>query len=108
MSLNRLRLLLAHEAEIAAHTLVDRAADLRVLAQEGLDILAPLTEALAAVREPRAALLDDPLLDGQVEQVPSREMPSPYMSSSASRGAVPSCSLRPSRVCGRPRRHRRP
>src|SRR6185295_9468174 len=61
--------LLTQQAELAAHALVDRLVDLRVLLEELLGVLATLAEALAAVGKPGAALLDDALLDREVEQV---------------------------------------
>jgi len=48
---------------------VDRAADFDVVLQELLGVLAPLSEALAAIREPGSALFHDPLFDRQIQQV---------------------------------------
>src|SRR5688572_5433724 len=59
----------AREAELLADAFVDRLPNVAILTQELLRVLAPLAEPLAAVREPRAALLDDALLDGEIEQV---------------------------------------
>src|SRR5438552_15018278 len=59
----------AGEAELAADAVFDRLRDIRVLFQELLRVFAALTEALAAVGEPRAGLLDDALLDAEVEEV---------------------------------------
>src|SRR5437762_2323347 len=67
--LNRGRLRLAAHAELATHALFDRLVDFRVFLQELLGVFAPLAEPLAAVGKPRAALLDDPLLDTEVQQV---------------------------------------
>src|SRR4051812_9664812 len=58
------------QAELAADALVDRLEDLRVVLEELLDVFAALTEALAVIGEPRAALFDDALVDREVEQVP--------------------------------------
>src|SRR5262245_25831394 len=43
--------------------------ELRVVLEELPGVVAPLTDALIAVREPRAALLDDAMLHGEVEDV---------------------------------------
>src|SRR4029453_10553060 len=55
--------------EFLADLLFDRLEGVAVVLEELLGVLAALAEALAAVREPRAALLDDPLVDGEIEQV---------------------------------------
>src|SRR5882762_7239902 len=60
---------LARHAKLAAHPLFDGLVDLGVVLEELLRVFAALTESLAAVGEPGAALFDDPLVDGQVEQV---------------------------------------
>ena len=41
----------------------------RIVLQELLDVLAALTEAVTAEREPGSALLDDLAVDGQIEQI---------------------------------------
>src|SRR6267378_2602857 len=61
--------LLAAHAELATHALFDRLVDLRVFLQELLGVFAALAEPLAAVGKPGAALLDDPLLDAEVQQI---------------------------------------
>src|SRR4051794_578961 len=66
---NWLRYTLARQPELFADLLVDRLEDLGVVLQVLLDVLAPLAEPLAVVGEPGAALLDDPLLDGEIQQV---------------------------------------
>src|SRR5258708_30518404 len=60
---------LACHAELLADLLVDRPEDLRVVLEELLGVLAPLAQALATVGEPGAALLDDALVDGEVEEI---------------------------------------
>src|SRR3989442_11423968 len=60
---------LAEHAELPANPILDRLVDLRVLLEELLGVLAALPEPLAAVREPRARLLHDPLVDRQVQQI---------------------------------------
>ena len=52
-----------------AHLGLDLPGDLGILAQEEAGVLLALTETLAAVGEPRAALVDDPVLDAQIDQV---------------------------------------
>src|SRR6185436_5288794 len=47
----------------------DRPGDVRVFLQELLRVFAALAQALAAVREPRAGLFDDSLVDADVEQI---------------------------------------
>src|SRR5713226_3242055 len=68
-SLNRDGLRFPRHPELAPHPLFDRLVDLRILLEELLGVLAPLAEALAAVGEPGAALLDNPLVDREVEQI---------------------------------------
>src|SRR5690242_2084695 len=63
------RLGLARHAELPPDLVLDGLEHLGVVLQELLRVLATLAEALAAVREPRAALLDDPFVHGEVEQV---------------------------------------
>src|SRR5215211_8675891 len=46
---------------------LDLVGDLRVLAQVALHVVAPLPHPLVAIREERAGLLDDPVLDAEVE-----------------------------------------
>ena len=86
-----------------ARTFASILLDVGVLAQELLGVLAPLADALAAEREPGAALLDDvrprrarstrsPSRDDALRRTGCRTRP---------RGtAAPSCSSRPSRACG--------
>src|SRR5262245_2892447 len=57
------------EAQFLSDLFLDRLECRRVVLQELLDVLAALTQTLAAEREPRAALLDDLLVDRQIEQV---------------------------------------
>src|SRR5215831_5521192 len=57
------------QAELAPDSILDRRVDLRVVLEELLGVLAALAEALAVEREPGAALLDDPLVDGEIQQV---------------------------------------
>src|SRR5216683_7431878 len=59
----------ANQPELPADAILDRLADVRVVLEELLGILAALTEPLAAVGEPRAALLDDPLVHGEVDEI---------------------------------------
>src|SRR5262249_4729120 len=59
----------ARHAELAADALLDRLVRVRIVLEELLGVFAALAETLAAVGEPRAAFLDDPLVDGQVEQI---------------------------------------
>src|SRR5206468_9376515 len=56
-------------AELAADAILDGLAGIRIVAKELFGVFATLTEPFAAVREPCAALLDDPLVDRQIEQV---------------------------------------
>src|SRR5712692_3711634 len=60
---------LASHAQLTADAVVDRLVDFGVLLQELLGVLPALAEPLASVREPRAALFDDALLDAQIQQV---------------------------------------
>src|SRR3954463_14423124 len=60
---------LVEQAQLAADLLFDRLERGRVVLEELLDVLAPLAETLARVGEPRAALLDDLPIDGEIEQV---------------------------------------
>ena len=69
VALHRSDLGLSHQAELAADAILDRLEDVRVVLEELLGVLAALAETLAAVGEPRAALLDDPLVDGEIEQI---------------------------------------
>src|SRR5688500_14802885 len=57
------------ETELGPDAIFDRLEDGGVVLEELLDVLAALAEALAAVSEPGAALLDDLPLDGEIEQV---------------------------------------
>src|SRR5262245_33622644 len=59
----------ADETELAADAVFDGAADIRVLLEELLRVLAALAQTLAAVREPRARLLDDPLVDREIDEI---------------------------------------
>ena len=59
----------ARHPELASHAILDGLVNFRVVLEELLDVLATLTEALAAVGEPRAALLDDALVDAEIEQI---------------------------------------
>src|SRR5262245_27553695 len=63
------RLGFTDHSEVPPDAILDGLADVGVFLQELFDVLATLAQALAAVREPRAGLLDDALVDGQVEQV---------------------------------------
>src|SRR6476660_4649883 len=60
---------LARHPQLAADAVLDGGIDLGVVLEELLRVLAPLAEPLAAVREPCAALLDDALVDGEIEQI---------------------------------------
>src|SRR3954463_8252578 len=62
---------LVEQAQLAADLLFDRLERGRVVLEELLDVFAPLAEPLARVGEPRAALLDDLPIDGQIEQLAS-------------------------------------
>src|SRR5688572_8671351 len=57
------------EAHFRAQLEFDRFSGRGIRLEEGLRVLAALAEALAAVGEPRAGLLDDVALDGFVEQI---------------------------------------
>src|SRR6478609_3825649 len=57
------------QPELAAHAILDRLGDGRVVLHELLDVLATLTEAFTAEGEPRSALLDNLSIDGQIQQV---------------------------------------
>src|SRR5439155_22356126 len=59
----------ANQSELAPDALLDDACDVRILLEELLRVFAPLTEPLTAVGEPGAALLDDALVDGEIEQI---------------------------------------
>src|SRR5437763_8654460 len=59
----------AREPELATHTIFDRLRDVGILFQELLRVFAALAEALAAVREPRAAFLDNPFVDADVDEI---------------------------------------
>src|SRR5439155_5421568 len=59
----------ADHAELAADAVFDCLEHLGVVPEEELGVLAPLAEPLAAVREPGAGLLDDPFVDGEVEEI---------------------------------------
>src|SRR6056297_4173510 len=54
-----------------ADLVLDRMGDLGMLLQEGLGVLAPLPDALVAVGEPRARLLDDTRLHPEVDKLAS-------------------------------------
>src|SRR5262245_55525550 len=58
-----------HEPEFLAHAILNRLIDVRILAQELLRVFTALTETLAGVRKPRAALFDDALVDREVEEI---------------------------------------
>src|ERR1051326_8321879 len=60
---------IAHETELAPHAIFDGPGDVGVLFQELLRVFAALAQALAAIGEPRAAFLDDALVDADVDQV---------------------------------------
>src|SRR5689334_9030667 len=62
-------LLFADEPELAPDALFDRAADIGIVFEELLGVLAALTETLAGVGKPRPALFDDPLLDREIDQI---------------------------------------
>src|SRR5688572_15059866 len=59
----------ADEPELFSHLLFDLLERLRIFAQEALGVFAPLSEPLAAIREPGTALFDDAFVDGEVEQI---------------------------------------
>src|SRR5438093_1451329 len=59
----------ADETELAAHAVFDRPRDVGIVAQELFGVLASLAKPLSAVREPRAALFDDPLVDADVDEI---------------------------------------
>src|SRR5262245_15715830 len=63
------RLRRSSEAELAAHAILNGLAEVRVLFEEVLDVLAALAETLAGKREPRAARLDDLVPHVQIDQV---------------------------------------
>src|SRR5688500_7499883 len=58
----------ANEPELFSHLLFDLLERLRIFAQEALGVFAPLSEPLAAIREPGTALFDDAFVDGKIEQ----------------------------------------
>ncbi len=57
------------DPELLADLVLDLVGDVGVVAQERLRVLAPLADALVAVGEPGAALLDDLVLDPEVDQL---------------------------------------
>src|SRR5262249_19858727 len=57
------------DAEVLEHLALDRVRDVRMRVQELLGILATLADSLAAEGEPGAALLDDVVLRGEVDEV---------------------------------------
>src|ERR1700680_1447605 len=59
------------QPELPANAILNRPADLRVVLEELLGVLAALTEPLAAEGEPRAALLNDTLVHGEVDEIAS-------------------------------------
>src|SRR6185295_15753333 len=59
----------ACESQLFPDLVVDRLEHLGVVLEELLDVLAALAETLAVVGKPGAALLDDPLVDCEVEEV---------------------------------------
>src|SRR5215471_1450220 len=59
----------ANQAKLAAHAILDRPRDVRIVAQELLGVLASLAESLAAVRKPGTAFLDDSLVDADVDEI---------------------------------------
>ena len=65
----RLQHLVDDQPCVLAHGLLDLGADLGMLLQERLGVLAPLADALAAEGEPGARLLDDAGLDAQIDQL---------------------------------------
>src|SRR5262249_59885027 len=60
---------LGPEAELLPYPRLDGGGHRRMLAQEVARVLASLTDALAVVGVPRARLLDDAVLRGDVEQL---------------------------------------
>ena len=66
-----------------AHAVVDLGHQLGVLDEERLHVLPALAELLTLVGEPGARLLDEPEIDRDVEERPSRLMPLPYMMSNS-------------------------
>src|SRR5581483_1848544 len=68
-SLNGRRFELARKPQLPADALFDGLEDVGVVFEELLRVLASLTEPLAAICEPGAGLLDDPLVDTEIEQV---------------------------------------
>src|SRR5262245_42372895 len=66
---DRRGLCLAAHAQLLPDALLDSLEDVRVVPEELLRVFAPLAQALAGVCEPGAALLDDPLVDRQVEEI---------------------------------------
>src|SRR5205814_8606780 len=58
----------ARHPELTADAILDRLRDAGVVLQELLRVFAAVAEALAAVRAPRAALLDDALFDADVDE----------------------------------------
>src|SRR5438309_94937 len=61
--------LFADETELPADLFLDHLERRGIVFQELLDVFAPLTKPLAAERKPRPALLDDPPIDGHIQQV---------------------------------------
>src|SRR5262245_12548137 len=60
----------AGHPELPADPVLDRLVDVGVLLQELLGVFAALTQAFTAVGEPGAGLFDDPLVNGEIEEVP--------------------------------------
>src|ERR1700730_6585281 len=62
-------LCVTNQPELPANAILNRLADLRFVLEELLGVLAALTEPLAAEGEPRAALLNDTLVHGEVDEI---------------------------------------
>src|SRR4051794_11150552 len=69
--LDRGRFGVAGESELTTHAVFDGSRDIGILFEELFGVFASLTQALAAIREPRPAFFDDPFFDRKIEQVAS-------------------------------------
>ena len=80
-------------AELLEDLLLDLGRDVGVVLEEGAGVFLALPELIAVVGVPGARLADDSLLDSDVDQRPSREIPLPYMMSNSAclKGAAQLC-----------------
>src|SRR5262245_44242741 len=60
---------LANHPQFAPNSLLDGFADIRVVLEKLLGVLAALAQTLAAISKPRARFFDDPLVHGEVDEI---------------------------------------